>query len=188
MTKYKFELKMKVVSEYKKGGVSYRFLAKKYDIPSKNSIVEWVKEFEEFSSEGLLGAWHRKGYTFDFKRRVVELYQTGNYSYLDLALALGFKSTNAIQNWVKIARVAGIDALNPKEKGSTPKMIKSKGRKRNKEGKEISDSEYLEQLENENLQLRIENAYLKERRRLRLRETPQKEQRESSTASEKNLD
>jgi transposase len=34
--------------------------------------------------------------------------------------------------------------------------------------KEKADAEYLRQLEEENLRLRIENAYLKELRRLRL--------------------
>ena len=34
-------------------------------------------------------------------------------------------------------------------------------------GKEKAESEYLKQLEYENLRLRIENAYLKELRRLR---------------------
>lgn len=51
--------------------------------------------------------------------------------------------------------------------------------------KQNSDLEYLKQLEDENLKLRIENAYLKELRRLRLEEEALlKKQRESSTASE----
>lgn len=55
--------------------------------------------------------------------------------------------------------------------------------------KQNSDLEYLKQLEDENLKLRIENAYLKELRRLRLEEEALlKKQRESSTASEKNSD
>ena len=37
-------------------------------------------------------------------------------------------------------------------------------------GKEKAESEYLKQLEDENLRLRIENAYLTELRRLRLEE------------------
>jgi transposase len=45
--------------------------------------------------------------------------------------------------------------------------------------------EHIKQLEDENLKLRIENAYLKELRRLRLEEEALlKKQRESSTASE----
>ena len=46
-------------------------------------------------------------------------------------------------------------------------------------------AERVKQLEDENLKLRIENAYLKELRRLRLEEEALlKKQRESSTASE----
>lgn len=48
-------------------------------------------------------------------------------------------------------------------------------------------SERVKQLEDELLKLRIENAYLKELRRLRLEEEALlKKQRESSTASEEN--
>jgi transposase len=46
------------------------------------------------------------------------------------------------------------------------------------------DSKYLKQLEEENLKLRIENAYLKELRRLRLEGIPQNKKRESSKVSE----
>ena len=46
-------------------------------------------------------------------------------------------------------------------------------------------AEHIKQLEDENLKLRIENAYLKELRRLRLEEEALlKRQRESSTVSE----
>ena len=48
-----------------------------------------------------------------------------------------------------------------------------------------TSAEHIKKLEDENLKLRIENAYLKELRRLRLEEeTLLKKQRESSTVSE----
>ena len=50
----------------------------------------------------------------------------------------------------------------------------------------IKYNELLKQLEDENLKLRIENAYLKELRRLRLEGITQNKKRESSTASEEN--
>jgi len=43
---------------------------------------------------------------------------------------------------------------------------------------------YIKQLEDELLKLKIENAYLKELRRLRLEGTPQNKKRESSIVSE----
>jgi transposase len=50
-----------------------------------------------------------------------------------------------------------------------------------------TSAEHVKELEDELLKLRIENAYLKELRRLRLEEEALlKEQRESSTASEEN--
>lgn len=49
---------------------------------------------------------------------------------------------------------------------------------------ESVNPEYLKQLEEENLKLRIENAYLKELRRLRLEGTSLNKKRELSTASE----
>ena len=54
-------------------------------------------------------------------------------------------------------------------------------------GDSEEQKELLKQLQDENLKLRIENAFLKEARRLRLEEEAlQRKQRESSTASEEN--
>ena len=54
-------------------------------------------------------------------------------------------------------------------------------------GDSSEQKELLKQLQEENLKLRIENAFLKEVRRLRLEEEGlQRKQRESSTASEEN--
>lgn len=46
------------------------------------------------------------------------------------------------------------------------------------------NTKYLKQLEDENLKLRIENAYLKELRRLRLEKEAQSKKQESSATSE----
>ena len=61
---------------------------------------------------------------------------------------------------------------------------------RNIENGDAEDQkEFLRQLQEENLRLRIENAFLKESRRLRLEEEALlNELRESSTASEENSD
>jgi transposase len=54
-------------------------------------------------------------------------------------------------------------------------------------GDSREQKELLKQLQEENLRLRIENAFLKEVRRLRLEEEALlRKQRESSTASEEN--
>ncbi len=86
--------------------------------------------------------------------------------------------------WVNDFRIAGPDALRPKRKGRRSKVSKPKESKLTNIENVSNNSEYLKQLEDENLKLRIENSYLKELRRLRLEEeTLLKKKRESSTAS-----
>jgi hypothetical protein len=66
-------------------------------------------------------------------------------------------------------------------------MDKEKVIREIKEGDSEEQKELLKQLQEENLRLRIENAFLKESRRLRLEEEDLlNELRESSTASEEN--
>ena len=82
--------------------------------------------------------------------------------------------------WVNDYRIAGPDALKSKRKGRPPAMFKNKKEKlKNKSKlKEDNQNDYLKQLEEENLKLRIENSYLKELRRLRLEEISLKKKRE----------
>ncbi len=95
-----------------------------------------------------------------------------------------------ITKWVNDYKIAGPDALKPKRKGRKKQLDNEK--KENisnpaKNTKDEIDSERIKQLEDELLKLKIENAYLKELRRLRLEEEALlKKRRESSTASEEN--
>ena len=99
---------------------------------------------------------------------MVELYLTTEVSYQELALTVGLNNPAVIAKWVNDYRIAGPDALRPKRKGRKPKVAKPKKEQLPLTEKEKADAEYLRQLEEENLRLRIENAYLKELRRLRL--------------------
>ena len=92
-----------------------------------------------------------------------------------------------IAQWVKAYRAAGPDALRPKKKGRKRTMDKEKVIREIEDGDSEEQKELLRQLQEENLRLRIENAFLKEARRLRLEEEGLlNELRESSTASEEN--
>lgn len=94
-----------------------------------------------------------------------------------------------IAKWVNDYRIAGPDALRPKKKGRK-KTLKNRVKKTvptENTGISSVDTtiEHIKELEDELLKLRIENAYLKELRRLRLEEEALlKKQRESSTVSE----
>ena len=190
MAKYSYEFKLKIVQAYLNGEGSYDWLAKKYNIPSSTPIKEWVATYKEFGYEGLMRSRKNINYSFQFKLSVVELYLTSEDSYQELALSQGIKNPPLIAKWVNDFRIAGPDALRPKKKGrkKTLDIKEEKKPSKSTEEKPVDTSaEHVKELEDENLKLRIENAYLKELRRLRLEEKALlKKQRESSTVSEDN--
>ena len=186
MAKYDYEFKKKVVNAYMNGEGGKQFLANKYGVKSPQDIIKWVNAFKSFGDEGLMRSRKKETYSFDFKFHVVKLYLSTEISYQELALSVGINNPSLIANWVNNFRIAGPDALLPKRKGRRSKVSKPKENKStNIKTTTSNNSEYLKQLEDENLKLRIENAYLKELRRLRLEEeTLLKGPRESSAASE----
>ena len=191
MAKYSFEFKMQVVQAYLNAEGGYGYLASKYNIPAKRRIEEWVHAYREFGEEGLMRSRQNKKYTFQFKLSMVELYLSSEVSYQELALSQGINNSSLITRWVNDFRTVGPDALRPKKKGrkKTLDIRELKNTSEPNEEKPVDTStEHVKELEDENLKLRIENAYLKELRRLRLEEeTLLKKQRESSTVSEDSL-
>lgn len=95
-----------------------------------------------------------------------------------------------IANWVKRFRTAGSDALRPQKKGRKKTLDKTKKSITKEETAEntIDTSvEHVKELKEELLRLRIENAFLKELRRLRLEdEAKMREWHSSLAASEEN--
>ena len=190
MAKYSYEFKMKVVREYLKGEGGYKYLTQKYNISGHSQVESWVHSYQEFGKEGLMRSRQNNNYSFQFKLHVVELYLSSEVSYQDLALSQGINNSSLIAKWVNDFRIAGPDALRPKKKGRKKTLDIRKFKKPSKRIEEKPaniSTEHIKELEDELLKLRIENAYLKELRRLRLEEEALlKKQRESSTASEDN--
>ena len=181
MTKYNFEFKKKVVLEYINENISIRLLAKKYAIKSHNNIEIWVAKYKKYGDEGLYSSRKNEEYSFEKKIYVVELYLTSELSYNDLALQEGINNPALICNWVNRFSVAGPDALRERRKGRKILMAKST-KKLSKEttSQTTNDNiskEYVKELEDQLLQLRIENAFLKEARRLRLAEEAEMKRR-----------
>ena len=191
MAKYSFEFKKKVVMSYLNGRDGYQSVAKQYGIASHNQVKKWVLSYQRHGNEGLLRSRQQKKYTFEYKLRMVELYLSSEVSYQELALQESINNPTMLVKWVNDFRIAGPEALRPKKKGRK-KSLNSKDIKIRTEQNETDSvdtrAEYVKQLEDELLKLRIENAFLKELRRLRLEEEALlKKQRESSTASEESL-
>ena len=191
MAKYSFEFKKKVVLEYINGEGGTQYLSTKYGLGSNSQLRKWLAAYKEFGDEGLKRSRKKENYSFKKKLSVVELYLSSEISYQDLALQEGITNPCMIVNWVNRFRAAGPEALRPRKKGRKKTVDKPKTDSKVQETEErIVDTgaEYVKELEDELLKLRIENAFLKELRRLRLEdEAKMREQLESSTVSEDDL-
>lgn len=188
MSKYSFEFKKKVVMAYLNGEGGYIYLAKYYGIASKTTIQEWVNAYQKFGDEGLFRSRQKAKYSFEKKLSIVQLYLSSEISYQDLALQEGITNPCMIANWVSRFRAGGPEALRPQKKGRKKTLNKRNTDNKNQEKTSAStdtSAEYVKELEDELLKLRIENAFLKELRRLRLEdEAKMREQLGSSAVSE----
>lgn len=188
MAKYSFEFKKKVVLAYINGEGGYGYLSKTYGVPAQRNIEQWVHNYQTFGDKGLQRSRKNDIYSFEKKLSVVELYLSSEISYQDLALQEGITTPSIIANWVNRFRIAGPDALRPHKKGRKKTLDKSDNITQSKPLEETSidaSAEHVRELEDELLKLRIENAFLKELRRLRLEdEAKMRERQESSAVSE----
>lgn len=102
---------------------------------------------------------------------MVEFYLSNEVSYQDLTFQENINNPSLITKWVNDFKIAGPDALRPRKKGRKKKMdISKRSKMKNSSEDDNISAERVKQLEDELLKLRIENAYLKELRRLRLEE------------------
>ena len=189
MAKYSFEFKLKVVQEFLNSHGSMRSIGRKYGV-HHTDVQKWVNNYKRFGEDSLRRNRQNQVYTTEFKLHVIELYLSSELSYQQLAMQMGIPNHTIIARWMTEYRAAGPEALIPKKKGRKRTMDTEKIIQEINEingGDSDEQKELLKQLQEENLKLRIENAFLKEVRRLRLEEEAlQRKQRESSTASEEN--
>lgn len=186
MAKYSFEFKLKVVKEYLDGKGGYKCLSNKFGISAYSILANWVASFREFGEEGLMRSRENKNYSLNFKLDAIQYYITTEISYRELAVKLGMNNPSLIALWVSAFRKKGVEGIS-RPKGRPPNM-KKKSEEKNQE-KVLPDINKIEELEAQILSLQIENAYLKELRRLRLMENQKtKKSQELSASSEEDSD
>jgi len=184
--KYRTKFKLMVVQEYLSGHESIRSVGRKYGIHHAE-VHKWITNYKYLGGEGLRRCRQKQTYTFDFKLHVVKLYLSNEISYQQLAVKSGMSNPALIAQWVRKYRTGGQDALKPRKKGQDRTMNQGEMIRKIEDRSPDQQQELLKQLQEENLRLRIENAFLKESRRLRLEEERLlNELRELSTASEEN--
>ena len=197
MAKYSFAFKLKVVTAYLNSEGGYNSLAKKYGVKSSGQVLRWINVFKEFGKDGLCRKRNNTRYTSEFKLAVVESYLTSELSYRQIALQYGLNNPSLIARWKSDFMKYGTNAFVERPKGRIPTMsrtdekakitthTKSRNQKKKKE-LTLEQARILE-LEKQLRYAQIENAYLKELRRLRLEDARKmKEQQESLAVSEEN--
>lgn len=187
--KYSYEFKLQVVKEYLSGEGGYRHLCSKHGISDHAVLKEWVAQYNTFGEKGL---WRKRGkqeYSSQFKYDAVQCYLTTEISYRDLAKQLQMPNSSLIAGWVSAFRKFGLEGLSNKSKGRPTKVPKDKSNSVETETSMTpAAKERLKELEEENLKLKIELAFLKELRRLRLEEEAMRKSQGLSAVSEENTD
>jgi len=102
----------------------------------------------------------KTSYSFEFKLGVVRKVVDEGATAEQVAGEHGLSSDKLVQTWVRTYRRLGEDGLKPKPKGRQPNDGDARP-------DELTD---LQRLEQENLRLRAENAYLKKLRALMAQE------------------
>ena len=188
MAKYGYRFKKKLVLEYLKNRESYSYISRKYGIASDSQLRTWVAAYKSFGDEGLKRSRSCKFYSFEEKLSVVESYLTSECSYQETALRMGINNPSMVARWVSEFKTAGSDALRPHQKGRQKTLSELQTDKEKSQGKQTvvdSSIEHVKELEGELQRLRLENAFLKELRRLRLEdEAKMRELQKSSAVSE----
>lgn len=165
MVKYSYEFKQMVVEEYLQGSSGTTRLAQKYQIKGGGQVRFWVRQYKNFGKEGLKKNKNKK-YTVQTKTDAVELYLRTELPYSEVAKQFGIHNESLVANWTKVYLEQGKEGLPRPKRGSTvmPNLNKETENLLNKN----ASSEQIKQLEETVRHLEIENAYLKELRRLGL--------------------
>ena len=197
MAKYSLIFKLKVVTAYLNGEGGYEYLTKKYGVKTTSQVRRWISAFKEFGEDGLCRKRHNTRYTSEFKLAVVESYLTSELSYRQIALQYGLNNPSLIARWKSDFMKYGTNAFVERPKGRIPTMSRTdekakisthtKSRNQKKKKELTPEQARILELEKQLRYAQIENAYLKELRRLRLEDARKmKEQQESLAVSEEN--
>jgi transposase len=197
MAKYSLTFKLKVVTAYLNSEGGYKSLAKKYGVKSASQVLRWINVFKEFGKDGLYRKRNNTKYTSEFKLAVVKSYLTSDLSYRQIAFQYGLNNPPLIARWKSDFMKYGANAFVERPKGRIPTMSRTdekakitthtKSRNQKKKKELTPEQARILELEKQLRYAQIENAYLKEMRRLRLEDARKmKEQQESLAVSEEN--
>lgn len=150
MTKYSDEFRLTAIHKVLDGN-SINSSAKELAIP-RSVLCRWMNHYYEGGTEQLL---HKNRiYSAEFKKDVVEYKWEHGLSLMQTIALFKIPDSGILSCWERKYLQEGFSGLLPKKKGRPPEMPKKK---------EINPRNLTreQELEAENAQLRMENAYLK---------------------------
>ena len=168
--RHSFEFKKEGVMAYLNEEVSMAVIAKRYGVKGTAQISRWVMFYQKYGDSGLKPSSGPKTYSFEYKLHIVQLYLTSDLSFNDIGLSEGVDSS-LVSRWVQEFRKYGADGLRKTE---VNKLMKSADNNSKSRASEKDKDAQIKELKDKLLMLEIENAYLKELRRLRLEGQNQK--------------
>ena len=145
MTKYSKEEKIAAIKAVE-AGESIAEIARQFEI-CDTVLKLAVRSYREYGEEGLIS--HAYGWSAKQKNEVLQYMHENQLSLTETGVILGIRYSTILQ-WERRYLENGIEGLENKKKGRKPRVQKPKPPKTR-----------LEELEEENLDLRIENEYLK---------------------------
>ncbi|WP_156660894.1 helix-turn-helix domain-containing protein [Lacticaseibacillus sharpeae] len=128
MTGNSTAFKVKIVSEYLRGGISLQELAKKYHIPLSGNMRVWIKRAQSQGLDSLIVKHTKREYSSDFKLEVVEYVQTHEVSRSSTAVKFGI-SPSQVSSWMSRYKHQGVAGLRDKPRGRRSTAV-SKRKKR----------------------------------------------------------
>ena len=160
MSKYDFELKLKIVKENEEG-YGQNYLAKKYGI-HVSTIRGWIEKYTSLGESGLRKSMSKTKYSGEFKLSVLQYRQNHELSFRQTAEHFGIKNLTTIASWSQIYEQHGSQALCGSV-GRSQKTGDSQMPNKENQPKKLSKSEREEliALRERNEYLEAENLYLK---------------------------
>lgn len=153
MSKYSNKFKLEIVKYYLEEHHSYSECCKKFNIPSKTPIKNWVKKYELYGPEGIIKRLN-SSYDGNFKQNVVEYMHSNHLSATETAVYYRLAGADIVLKWERIYYEEGPQGLYIERRGRSRNMsAKPKKKKLNKDVEE----DLIEEVQ----RLRMENEYLK---------------------------
>ena len=156
MSKYTEQFKHQVVQDYLSGGGGYKALSQRHGMANRSLVERWVMAYQLHGDAGLRKK-PRSRYDADFKLSVLQHMWENRLSYAKVTLHFKIEGHNTLRRWARQYRENGVAALMPDPSRQHSRMTIPTIKPEPKNNDQLTVQELIEQ----NNQLRMENAYLK---------------------------